>query len=207
MASTRAFNVLEQRNTNENPRIGKTPLLGKNSTRGPFKSALKDLTNNSSSRTTNVNGGKQLSDGPTAIKKPLLQSKSAVVASSVSRKKSTESNNLKQKSVVAAKRSVAAPFPIFTPLDAEYSWGKEACLRDDLLEQMINYHGAPYKREIRPMKPPKAEDRLPELDIPRSLLEKVAPAARQVKPIADELPSSFLFGLPEVEIPDLDFMF
>ncbi|XP_065084368.1 uncharacterized protein LOC135706650 [Ochlerotatus camptorhynchus] len=201
MASTRAFNVLEQRNTNENPRIGKTPLLGKNASRGPFKSALKDLTNSSSSR-ANLNS-KQLSDGATAIKKPLLQK--SVIASSVSRKKSTESNA--QKPAVATKNFAAAPFPIFTPLDAEYSWGKEACLRDDLLEQMIDFHGVSYRREIKPMKPLRMDPlELPELELPRPLAKKVIPA-RQVKPIPDELPRSFLFGLPEVEIPDLDFMF
>lgn len=195
MASARAFNVLEQRNINENSHIGKTPLPGKNATRGPFKSALKDLTNSSSRANAN---GKQLSDGATASKKALLQK--SVIASSVSQKKSTESNA--QKPAVAARKPVA-PFPIFTPLDAEYSWGKEACLRDDLLEQMIDFHGVSYRREIKPMRPLKMEPwELPEIELPRPLVKK--PMA---KPVPDELPRSFLFGLPEVDIPDLEFMF
>lgn len=177
-------------------------MLGKSAIRGPVKSALKDLTNSSSSRAIS-NVKQQLPDGSTAIKKPLLQK--SVLASSVSRKKSTESNG--QKPAVPAKKPyvAAAPFPIFTPLDAEYSWGKEACLRDDLLEQMIEFSGVSYRREIRPMPPLKMEPlELPELLEPA---KKVAPAARQTKPIPDELPRSFLFGLTEVEIPDLEFLF
>lgn len=196
MASTRAFNILEQRNTNENPRLGKTSLIGKNVTR-PAKSALKDLTNSSSRPNFN---SKQLSEATTIKKAPLQKS---VIASSVSRKKSTESST--RKPVVTTKKT-PTPFPIFTPLDAEYSWGKEACLREDLLEQMINFNGISYRREIKPMKPLNIEPmELPEVELPRPMAKKCA--VRQVKPIPDDLPRNFLFGLPEVEIPDLDFMF
>lgn len=199
MAPTRAFTILEQRPSNENAVIGRTPLMGKNAHRGPVKNALKDLTNNSSSRTNLI--GKQLSEVATTIKKLPLQK--PVIASSVARKKSTE-NDTRKPAVVTKKPSVAeAPFPKLTQF-ADYPWGKEVCLRDDLLEQMIDYHGVVYKREIKPMKPLKMEPLdLPEIELPRPKLKKV----RQSQPIPDDLPCNFLFGISEIEIPNLDFEF
>ncbi|XP_019931736.2 uncharacterized protein LOC109621977 [Aedes albopictus] len=200
MATKRAFNILEQRNINENSHIGKTPLPGKNASRAPFKSALKDLTNSSASKRPNFTAGKQSSEGASALKKSLQQQKP--VASSISRKKLSESTVTQPTG--NKRQNVAAPlFPIFSPLDAEYSWGKEACLREDLLEQMIDYHGATYKREIKPMKPLKVEPlELPELEIPRP---EVAKSNRAT--VKDGFPASFLFNLQEVDIPDLEFMF
>ncbi|XP_062551286.1 uncharacterized protein LOC134216410 [Armigeres subalbatus] len=200
MATKRAFNILEQRNINENSHIGKSSFPGKNSSRAPFKSALKDLTNNSSSTRPNFTG-KQPSDGSTALKKPLQQQQKPF-ASSVSRKKLSECNVSQQVTAVKKQHTVAAPpFPIFSPLDAEYSWGKEACLREDLLEQMIEYNGVRYQREIKPLKAPKMEAvELPELEIPRP--NEVSKPA-----VPNRFPSNFLFNLQEVDIPDLEFMF
>ncbi|XP_055635093.1 uncharacterized protein LOC129774986 [Toxorhynchites rutilus septentrionalis] len=187
MASTRAFNILEQRNSNENQRVGKSQLTGKNEARAPFKLALKDLTNSTTSRSNFA--GKQLQD--TIIKKP-LQQKSA--ASSFLQKKSTES-------ITQGGTKRQNPFTIFTPQEAEYSWGKETCLREDLLEQLIEFNGVVYKRDRKPMKPLKMDPpELPEITLP-----KASPKATPTVP--KDLPNSFLFNLTEVEIPDLDFMF
>ncbi|EAT43576.1 AAEL004976-PA [Aedes aegypti] len=200
MATKRAFNILEQRNVNENAHIGKTPLPGKNVSRAPFKSALKDLTNSSAASRSNLTG-KPSEGGAASLKKPSQQQKS--FASTISRKKSSESN-IPAQSIGSKKQNVTAPlFPIFSPLDAEYSWGKEACLREDLLEQMIEYNGPTYRREIKPMKALKIEPlELPELEMPRPEVAK-----RNRATVKETFPSSFLFGLQEVDIPDLEFLF
>ncbi|XP_058818962.1 uncharacterized protein LOC131681884 [Topomyia yanbarensis] len=185
MTTKRAFNVLEQRNTNENQHIGKTPLIGKNEPRAPFKLALKDLTNNSSSRSNFAIKSQE----PTT-KKPLQQK--SIASSALHRKKSPES-------IAQQTTKKQLPFTIFTPHDAEYNRGKEACLREDLLEQMIEFTGSVYKREIKPMKPLRVQQlELPEFDVP----QKTPKSATTPK----DLPSNFLFSLPEVELPDLDFM-
>ncbi|XP_058454865.1 uncharacterized protein LOC131432546 [Malaya genurostris] len=185
MTTKRAFNILEQRNINENQPIGKTPLVGKNESRAPFKLALKDLTNSSSR--SNLPGKPHES----TIKKPFQQKPAA--SSLLQRKKVQESVSSQQ----TQKRQQL--FTIFTPQDAENSLGQAACLREDLLEQMIEFNGSVYKREIKPMKPLQLQQlELPEFDIPQKKTKSASPK---------DLTNNFLFSLPEVEIPDLDFMF
>uniref|UniRef100_A0A8D8BPJ9 (northern house mosquito) hypothetical protein n=1 Tax=Culex pipiens TaxID=7175 RepID=A0A8D8BPJ9_CULPI len=196
MASTRAFNILEQ--TNENHRNGKTTLPGKSELRTTSKLALKDLTNNASSRSAFT--GKQSSDVPS--KKPLLQKSGS---SSFLGKKSTEASTQQQQQPSTKKPSF--PFTIFTPADAEYKWGKESCLREDLLEQMMDFHGAVYQRKVKPMKPLKVSNvlqDLPEIEMPvRTAVER---PTRKVPAVQRDLPDYFLFSVPEPELPHLDFL-
>ncbi|XP_053696376.1 uncharacterized protein LOC128743748 [Sabethes cyaneus] len=191
MATKRAFNILEQRHANENQHIGKTPLAGKNETRFPHKLALKDLTNNSSSR-SNV-----ISKTPQNVNpKKGLQAK-PFTSSTLSHKKLSESGP-KQQTSTNKKEFSAAAFSIFTPQDAEYRFSEKACLREDLLEQMIEFSGEVYRPTIKPMRPLRVEPLdLPELEIPQVKKERPQPAMAR----------NLLFDLPEVEIPDLDFMF
>ncbi|XP_055550520.1 uncharacterized protein LOC129733009 [Wyeomyia smithii] len=191
MATKRAFHILEQRNTNENQHVGKTPLAGKNEARFPLKLALKDLTNNSSSRSNLVS------------KTPLnLNTKKGVkpksFTSSTSSQKKLSDSGPKQQTITGKKESSAAAFNIFTPQDAEYRLSERSCLREDLLEQMIEFRGEVYRPTIKPMRQLRIEPiDLPELDVPQ---------VRKERPPAS-ISRNLLFDLPEVELPDLDFMF
>lgn len=203
MASTRAFNILEQ--TNENHRNGKTTLAGKNELRSTSsKLALKDLTNNASSR-PNFVGKQQSSEVPT--KKPLLQQQQhhkSTGSSSFLAKKSTEASTQQQQQLPSSKTKPSFPFTIFTPSDAEYKWGKESCLREDLLEQMIDFHGAVYQRKVKPMKPLKPINVLQ--DLPELELPKCSSVERPTRKVQRDLPDYFLFSVPEPELPHLDFL-
>uniref|UniRef100_A0A1Q3EVW5 Uncharacterized protein n=1 Tax=Culex tarsalis TaxID=7177 RepID=A0A1Q3EVW5_CULTA len=198
MASTRAFNILEQ--TNENHRNGKTTLPGKSELRTSSKLALKDLTNNANSRSTFTGKQQQSSDVP--AKKPLLQQQKSGSSTFLSKKSSEASTQQQQ---LPSSKKPSFPFTIFTPSDAEYKWGKESCLREDLLEQMIDFHGAVYQRKVKPIKPLKVSNvlqDLPEIEIP----SRTVPTTVRKVPVQRNLPDYFLFSVPEPELPHLDFL-
>ncbi|XP_055597478.1 uncharacterized protein LOC129747348 [Uranotaenia lowii] len=197
MATKRAFNILEQRNRNENTQsVSKNKVHHKTDLRAPTKFVLKDLTNSSTSRSQQFAGKQQQKDDLAAFKKATLQPKPSALQ--FQGKKSAESivQPTSKKQALTA-----SAFSIFTPEDFEHKRSQCELLREDIFEQALNFHGQLPRREVKPMKPVKIEP-LPSFDfeIPKHEVPKS-------KPLPGDLPFSLFWGLQEVEIPDLEFMF
>ncbi|XP_053676672.1 uncharacterized protein LOC128726858 [Anopheles nili] len=195
MASTRAFGIFNHQNrTNGNNILGKNAqLLKPGETRTTAAFALKDLTNSNKAQRISVHqDGKE--------KAASIHGKSL---------KSTTNSVLQMICNDMTKDTPKKPSHItedtFAPQNAEYAWGQAACLRDDLLEQMIDFVGMPCEIKRKPLKPTPPKD---PLDLPDLMWDDYAwPASRKdrfdpVKPM--DLPED---DLPLKDIQELEFLF
>uniref|UniRef100_A0A182QA59 Uncharacterized protein n=1 Tax=Anopheles farauti TaxID=69004 RepID=A0A182QA59_9DIPT len=198
MASARAFGLFNSQN-----RVHGNHIAGKNmqslktgETRPSAAFALKDLTNNNKAQRTNVHqaAGKDKS----AVCKPEKQQKDTT-------KNIMQKISLNSEKPTHRKPAVHAPFDIFSPQDAEFSWGQAACLRDDLFEQMVGFHGVPCEIERKPLSPAPVQDLDDLQDLEPVFDDYVRPANDHRFGTAKliDLPDDFAL----VDIHDLEFMF
>nr|XP_040237899.2 uncharacterized protein LOC120958899 [Anopheles coluzzii] len=202
MASARAFGILN----NQNQANGNHHFVGKNlsslkgsDSRSSSAFALKDLTNNKGQQRTVVH---QDGKGKSIIGSQGKQLKAS--ANSIMHKIGLTN----EKAAPARKPSnSAAAFDTFSPQYAEYGWEQSNCLRNDLLEQMIDFTGVSCAIKRKPLPPitPGPLD-LPDLDDVSWNEDNFRPLNDQrfssVKPL--DLPAD---DFPLVDIQDLEFMF
>uniref|UniRef100_A0A182PM91 Uncharacterized protein n=1 Tax=Anopheles epiroticus TaxID=199890 RepID=A0A182PM91_9DIPT len=201
MASTRAFGILSNQNqANGNNFIGKNlQSLKSGESRSSSAFALKDLTNNNKAQRTIVHQDGKGKGSTTAQGKQLKSSANGIL-------QKIGQNKGKAAAVHKPAPSVAA-FDAYSPLNAEYAWEESACLRDELLEQMIDFTGIPcvIKRKPLPKITPDPLD-LPDLDDVSWNVDNVRPMNdhrfSSRKPL--DLPAD---DFPLVDIQDLEFMF
>uniref|UniRef100_A0A182K9P7 Uncharacterized protein n=1 Tax=Anopheles christyi TaxID=43041 RepID=A0A182K9P7_9DIPT len=201
MASARAFGILNNQNqANGNHFVGKNLNSLKGSeTRSSSGFALKDLTNKSKSQRTIVHqDGKSKSNSATHGKQLKSSTNSILQKIGLNTEKTAPSHK---------PSNSAAAFDVFSPQYAEYGWGQANCLRDDLLEQMIDFNGVSCAIQRKPL-PPVTLDPLdlPDLDDASWNEDSFRPMNDHrfstVKPL--DLPAE---DLPLVDIQDLEFMF
>uniref|UniRef100_A0A182R3W5 Uncharacterized protein n=1 Tax=Anopheles funestus TaxID=62324 RepID=A0A182R3W5_ANOFN len=199
MASARGFAIFNnQYQANGNQFAGKNvQSLKGNESRSSSAFALKDLTNNNKTHRTIVHQDAKGKASNTQEK----QIKSAT--SSILQK-----IGLNNEKAAAHKPPSHCCDDMFSPQYAEYAWEKAFCLRDDLLEQMIDFHGVPSNIKRKPLPPvhPDPLMDLPDLDDDSWAKDEFWPLKEDrfssVKPL--DLPAD---DFPLVDIQDLEFIF
>uniref|UniRef100_A0A182MS16 Uncharacterized protein n=1 Tax=Anopheles culicifacies TaxID=139723 RepID=A0A182MS16_9DIPT len=197
MASARAFAILNNQNqANGNHFVGKNiqSLKGTES-RSSSAFALKDLTNNNTTQRTLVHQDGKGKGSNTQEKQ--IKSATCNILQKIGLNHETK----------AAPRKTHGCYDVFSPQNAEYAWGQASCLRDDLLEQMIDFNGVSCNIKRKPLPPVRPDPLdLPDLDVDPWTNDELWPMKEQrfssVKPL--DLPGD---DFPLVDIQDLEFIF
>ncbi|XP_035910725.1 uncharacterized protein LOC118511582 [Anopheles stephensi] len=202
MASARAFGILNNQNqANGNQFVGKNIQSLKGSEqRSGTAFALKDLTNNNRAqqRTIVHQDGKGKSNSSSSNNKQLKATTNSIL----------HKIGLTNEQAAASRKPAShSSFDIYSPQCAEFAWGQASCLRDDLLEQMIDFNGVScdIKRKPLPAVRPDPLD-LPDLGDDLWDEDNFRPLKdhrlASVKPL--DLPVD---DFPLVDIQDLEFIF
>lgn len=198
MASARAFAIFNNQNqTNGNQFVGKNIQALKGSeSRSSSAFALKDLTNNNKIQRTIVHqDGK--GKGSNTQEKQIKSATSGIL----------QKIGLNHETKAATHKSSHGCYDVFSPQNAEYAWEQGSCLRDDLLEQMIDFNGVSCNIKRKPLPPVRPDPLdLPDLDDDPWTADELWPVQEQrfssVKPL--DLPGD---DFPLVDIQDLEFIF
>ncbi|XP_053665951.1 uncharacterized protein LOC128715093 [Anopheles marshallii] len=195
MASARAFAIFNNQNqANGNQFAGKNiQSLKGNEPRSTSAFALKDLTNNNKTQRTIAH---QDGKGKGTQEKQIKSATRGILHK-------IGLNNEK----AAPRKPSHSSYDVFSPQYAEYAWEQASCLRDDLLEQMIDFNGVSCNVKRKPLPPVRPDPLdLPDLDVEPWIEDELWPMKEQrfssVKPL--ELPAN---DFPLMDIQDLEFMF
>ncbi|XP_050078563.1 uncharacterized protein LOC126565425 [Anopheles maculipalpis] len=202
MASARAFGILNNQNqANGNQFVGKNIQSLKGSEpRSGAAFALKDLTNNNKSqqRTIVYQDGKGKSSSNVQGKQLKATTNSILQKIGVTNEPAAASRK---------PPSFHSSFDVYSPQYAEFGWGQASCLRDDLLEQMIDFNGVPCDIKRKPLPPVRPDPLdLPDLDDELWHEDNFRPSKEHrfssIKSL--DLPAD---DFPLVDIQDLEFIF
>ncbi|XP_058125299.1 uncharacterized protein LOC131292985 [Anopheles ziemanni] len=189
MATPRAFGILNNQNLVQgNLPVGKSIASSKSGETRPSSFALKDLTNKKQRTAVHQDAKGKTHNGPTDSS---LEAQATSIVQQVSK-------DFTKPAVPRKTQPKIWYDDPFKPQDAEYAWGQANCLREDLLDQMLDIPEVTIERK-RLRATPAQSDLLdfPDFDATWNYYETAPP-----KPL--ELPVD---DFPLVDIPDLEFMF
>uniref|UniRef100_A0AAG5DG65 Uncharacterized protein n=1 Tax=Anopheles atroparvus TaxID=41427 RepID=A0AAG5DG65_ANOAO len=199
MATSRAFGILNNQNiVAGNQPFGKSIQAAKTGESRPSAFALKDLTNKNQRTVVHQDGKGKANNGPAdnALKaktNAILQtlSKDFTKPAAASRKKQQSSSGYDDH---------------FSPQNDEYAWGQASCLREDLLDQMLDFPDVRQYEVKRKLPKPARSDLLdlPDLDAGWDYFEPASAPHRQNSRKPLDLPGD---DFPLVDIQDLEFIF
>lgn len=189
MATPRAFGILNNQNLVQgNQPFGKSISSAKSGASRPSSFALKDLTNKKQPTAVHQDGKGKTHNGPTESS---LKAKTTAIMQQLNK-------DFTKPAVPRKAQSNNGYEDRFKPQNAEYAWSQATCLRDDLLDQMLDIPEVTIEKKRLPA-PPAQSDLLdlPDFDVAWNYYETAPP-----KPL--ELPVD---DFPLVDIQDLEFMF
>ncbi|KFB37280.1 AGAP009682-PA-like protein [Anopheles sinensis] len=189
MATPRAFGILNNQNfVQGNQPFGKSIPSSKSGETRPSSFALKDLTNKKQRTAVHQDALGKTQKGPT---KSSLKAKTTTILQQLG----------KDFTKPAAPRKAQAYNGCedrFKPQTAEYAWSQASCLRDDLLDQMLDFPDVTIEK--KPLPAPSAQSDLldlPDFEVGWDYYETAPPKPLEL--LVDDFPL--------VDIPDLEFMF